>query len=127
MSTTSTVSMTTKQIASRLKELCSKGEYDQAQNELFNDNAVSIEQEASPMFDKETKGLKAMREKRNKFEGMVEKIHSNNISDPLIAGNSIVFSSLMDVTMKGRPRETISELWVYKVKDGKIVSEQFFM
>jgi hypothetical protein len=32
----------------------------------------------------------------------------------------------MDVTMKGRPRETMSELWVYKVKDGKIVSEQFF-
>lgn len=127
MSTTSTTSMTTKQIAGRLKELCTKGEYDQAQSELFTDNAVSIEQEASPMFDKETTGLKAMREKRNKFEAMVEKVHSNNISDPLIASNSIAFLSIMDVTMKGRPRETMSELWVYKVKDGKIISEQFFM
>jgi hypothetical protein len=29
--------------------------------------------------------------------------------------------------MKGRERESMSELCVYTVKDGKIVSEQFFM
>lgn len=127
MTTTATASMTTKQIGSRLKQLCSKGEYEQAQTELFADNAVSIEQEASPMFDKETKGLKAIIEKGHKFESMVEKVHLNTISDPLIAGNCIAFLSIMDATMKGRPRETMSELCVYKVKDGKIVSEQFFM
>jgi len=29
--------------------------------------------------------------------------------------------------MKGRPRANFEELCVYQVKDGKIVSEQFFM
>lgn len=33
----------------------------------------------------------------------------------------------MDCTMKGHPRVTVPELCVYKVKDGKIVSEEFFM
>jgi len=33
---------------------------------------------------------------------------------------------LMDVTMKGMGRLNMDELIVYHVKDGKIVSEQYF-
>jgi hypothetical protein len=33
----------------------------------------------------------------------------------------------MDVTMKGQERSKIAEICVYEVKDGKIISEQFFM
>jgi hypothetical protein len=33
----------------------------------------------------------------------------------------------MDVTMKGRGRVKLEEICAYEVKDGKIVSEQFFM
>jgi hypothetical protein len=29
--------------------------------------------------------------------------------------------------MKGQQRSTMSEICVYKVKEGKIISEQFFM
>jgi hypothetical protein len=32
----------------------------------------------------------------------------------------------MDVTMKGQGRMQMTELCVYVVKDGKIVSEQFY-
>jgi hypothetical protein len=32
----------------------------------------------------------------------------------------------MDAKMKGAERSTMSEICVYKVKDGKIISEQFF-
>lgn len=127
MTTTTLARMTTKQVANRLKLLCSKGKFEQAQRELFADDAVSIEQEASPMFDKETHGLEAIVEKGHKFEDMVEKMHSNEVSEPLIAGNSIALAATMDVTMKGRPRETMSELCVYKVKDEKVISEEFFM
>ena len=127
MTTTATARMTTKQVANRLKLLCSKGKFEQAQRELYADDAVSIEQEASPMFEKETHGLEAIVEKGRKFEEMVEKIHANDVSEPLIAGNSIAMASSMDITMKGRPRETMSEICVYTVKDGKVVSEEFFM
>ena len=54
-------------------------------------------------------------------------MHSTKVSEPLVAGNSIALTLTMDVTMKGRPRETISELCVYEVKNGKIIKEQFFM
>lgn len=32
----------------------------------------------------------------------------------------------MDVTMKGQGREVMSELCVYEVKNGKVISEQFY-
>jgi hypothetical protein len=119
--------MTTQEIADRLVEYCRKGAWETAQKELFGENAVSIEPQASPAFDKETKGLQAIIEKGHKFESMVEQTHSISVSEPLIAGNAIAFILTMDVTMKGRPRETWNELCVYQVKDGKIISEQFSM
>ena len=119
--------MTTQQIAKRLVELCKQGQYEAAQKELYADNAISIEPENSPGFDKETKGIKAILEKGQKFASMVEEMHGGSLSDPIVAGNSIAFTLTMDVTMKGRPRQKMTELCVYDVKDGKIVSEQFHM
>jgi hypothetical protein len=119
--------MNTKEIANRLVQLCRKGEFEKAQKELFADNAVSIEPMATPAFEKETKGLKALFEKNKKFESMVQDYHSIDISEPLVAGNSIAFTLNMDITMKGRQRETMSELCRYEVKDGKIVAEEFYM
>jgi hypothetical protein len=119
--------MTTQQIADRLFELCNRGEYETAQKELYADNAISIEPQASPGFEKETKGLKAIIEKGHKFTEMVGEMHGGSVSKPLVAGNSIAFTLNMDVTMKGGKREKMTELCVYNVKDGKIVSEQFHM
>lgn len=119
--------MSTQQIANHIAELCNKGDFNQAQKELFADNAVSIEPEASGGFEKETKGLKAILEKGKKFASMVEETHSCRVSDPLVAGNVIALALYMDVTMKGQKRYPMDELIVYKVKDGKIISEQFFM
>ncbi|HEY5463601.1 MAG TPA: nuclear transport factor 2 family protein [Hanamia sp.] len=119
--------MTVPQIAHRLAELCNQGNFEQAQKELFAEDAVSIEPEAFAGFEKETKGLEAILKKGKKFESMVEASHGCNVSDPLVAGNMIALSLNMDVTMKGKERSTTSEICVYKVKDGKIISEQFFM
>jgi hypothetical protein len=119
--------MTTQEIASRLVELCRQGQYETAQKELYADDAVSIEEVASPAFEKETKGLKAIIEKGHKFSAMVEEIHGGSISDPMVAGNSIAFELKMDATMKGMGRTEMSEICLYKVKDGKIVSEHFVM
>jgi predicted ester cyclase len=86
---------------------------------------VSIEPYATPAFEKETKGLSAILEKGNKFEAMVEQMHSVTVSDPLVATNSFACTMQMDVTMKGEGRMNMTELCVYEVKDGKIISEQF--
>jgi hypothetical protein len=120
-------SMSTNEIASKLIELCRQGKWEEAQKELFADDAVSIEPHATPIFDKETKGLSAIIEKGQKFESMIEEMHRINVSAPIITNNSVAFKLTMEVTMKGRPRETWDEICVYNVKDGKIVSEQFFL
>jgi len=119
--------MTTEQIARRLVELCRASEFKTAVKELYSDDVVSIEPRATPEFEKETSGRKALEEKDRKFTAMVQEWHGVEISDPLIAGNVIAFTMTMDITMKGKDRMKMAELCVYQVKDGKIVQEQFFM
>lgn len=119
--------MNTQEIAHRLVALCRQAKWEDAQKELFADDAVSIEQEASPAFSKETKGLASIIEKGRKFDAMIETLHSLTVSEPLVAGNAITCTMGMDVTMKGQPRMQMSEVCVYRVKDGKVISEQFYM
>ncbi len=117
--------MNTQEIAKKLVEHCRHARWEAAQTELYGDNAVSIEPEASPAFDKETKGKAAIIEKGHKFDAMVEKMHSLTVSEPLVAKESFACTMTMDISMKGQGRMQMSELCVYEVKDGKIVSEQF--
>ena len=119
--------MSTKEIAKRLADLCRKGDFTAAQKELFSENALSIEPEATPAFQKETKGLNAIIEKGKKWSSMVEKTNKMEVSEPLVGNNSFALTIHMDVVMKERGPMDISELCVYQVKDGKIISEQFFM
>ena len=119
--------MTTQQVATRLVELCRKGEFETAQTELFAKDAISIEAYATPEFEKETKGLSAIKKKGDKFQSMVEQMHGLTVSDPIVASNSFACTMRMDITMKGKERMDMTELCVYQLKDGKIVSEEFFM
>jgi hypothetical protein len=119
--------MTTQEIANQLVELCRRGEFEKALDDLFSDDAVSIEPYSTPDFEKETKGMKAIKEKGAKWNSMVQEVHGITISDPLVATNSFACTMRMNVTMKERGHMDMTELCVYHVKDEKIVSEQFFM
>ncbi len=119
--------MTTNQIAERLVELCRQGQFETVQKELFANDALSIEPYATPDFEKETKGLDAILEKGEKWNSILEEMHSLTVSDPLIASNSFACTMRMDVTMKESGRMDMTELCVYTVKDDKIISEEFFM
>ena len=118
--------MTTQQVANRLVELCRMAKIEDAQKELFADDAISIEPyEMAPGSGKEVKGLQAIINKGHQFMSMVEAFHGSVISDPIIAGNHFAIAWDFDITMKGQPRTTLKEICVYRVKDGKIISEQF--
>jgi len=127
MSTTATAKMTTKEIAKKLKKLCDKGDFEGAHRELYAKDAVSIEPEASQGFEKETHGLDAIIEKGKKWNNMVSEVHGIEVSEPMVAGNTFAVTMRMDTTMKDKKRMDMTELCVYHVKDGKIISEQFFM
>lgn len=117
--------MTTKEVADRLVEICRNGKTEDAQNELFAQDAVSIEP-TDAMGPRETKGIDAIKKKGEMFNSMLEEFHGATISDPVIAGNYFSIAWNMDAKMKGQERMMMSEICLYKVKDGKIVSEEFF-
>ena len=116
--------MTTQQVADRLVELCRQGQIFPAQEELYADDAVSIEPDIAPV--KEVRGKKAIYDKGQLFQSMIVEFHGAQISDPLVAGRYFTIKWLMDVTMKDRGRSTMEEICLYEVKEGKIISEQFF-
>ena len=117
--------MSTEQIAKRLVELCRKGEYEQAQKELYAEDAVSIEMEGSQGLGN-AKGLTAIFEKGRQFQGMLEAVHGGSVSEPVIAGDWFSVAATLDATMKGRGRVNMQEICVYGVREGKIFREQFF-
>jgi len=119
--------MTTQEVADRLVALCRKGEFETALMELYHDDAESIEPYATPDFEKVTKGKSSLVAKGEKFQGMTEQIHSIQMSDPLVAGNAFACRMWMDISIKGKGRMEMDELCVYQVRDGKVISEQFFV
>ena len=117
--------ITTKEVAEILVKMCREGKVEEAKQELFTEDTVSIEP-AEGFLPKETKGLKAIQQKAELFISMVEQFYGSTITDPIVAGDYFTIGWETDIQMKGQKRKTDCEICLYKVKDGKIVSEQFF-
>ena len=118
--------MTTQEIATRLVELCRAGQYETAQKELYADNATSTEFSPKTQSLETAEGLEAIVEKGKHFMGMIEEVHGNSVSQAVVSGNYFSVAATFDATLKGMGRQVMDEICVYKVQDGKIVSEQFF-
>lgn len=117
--------MTTQEVANRYNELAQTGQWDKIQDELFAANALSIEPHDSPGL-RSVEGMPAIKQKGKQFGEMVEEMHGGYTTAPVVGGNFFSVGMGMDCTMKGMGRQKMDEIAVYKVKDGKIVSEQFF-
>lgn len=118
--------MTTQEVANKLVEFCKTGRWDLALEQLYSENAVSIEMEGAQGFPARVEGMAAIKAKGEQWQGMVEEFHGVEIEGPIVAGDHFTCSMKMDITMKGRGRSKDEEIALYKVKDGKIISEQFF-
>jgi len=116
--------MTTHEVANRLVELCRQGKILEAQEELYADDIVCNEPPHSPT--PVTRGKTAVLEKGRRFAGMMEERHGGFFGDPIVNGRHFAVPTMIEATMKERGRMKIEEISVYEVKDGKIVSEQFF-
>lgn len=119
--------MTTQEVANRFNELGQAGQWDKVVEELYADNAVSIEPpHAAAMGMQNAEGLDAIKKKGEAFNSMIEEMHGGYCSPPVVGGNHFSVAMGLDVTMKGMGRSKMDEIAVYEVKDGKIVKEQFF-
>lgn len=116
--------MTTQEVANRFYELMELGQFEIIYSELYASHAKSIEPTNSGFISVE--GLEAILEKGKQFHEKIEEMHGGYTNSPIVAGNYFACAMGMDVTMKGQPRLQLDEIAVYEVKDGKIVSEQFF-
>jgi len=116
--------MTTQEVANRLVELCSQGNWQQAHDELYSQDATSIEPDGTPWGN--VKGMEAIAQKGKEWSKSIEEFHGLEISDPLVAENFFTVRMETDSTMKGMGRMKFEELALYEVQDGKIVKEQFF-
>ena len=117
--------MTTQEVANRYHELSQTGQWDKVQDELFADNAVSIEPPGSPGLPS-VEGMAAIKEKGKRFNEMVEEMHGGYATAPVVGGKFFSVGMGVDCTMKGMGRQKMDEIALYEVKDGKIVREQFF-
>lgn len=117
--------MTTKEIAETLVAMCRAGKVEEAKEALFAESIISIEPYEG-LLPKKVEGMNAIRKKAETFIAAVENFYGDKISEPLVAGDYFSLTWESDLQMKGEPRKTNVELCVYKTKDGKIISEQFF-
>lgn len=118
--------MNTKEVANKWAQYCQTGQWNKAQEELYANECVSIEMPGAQGFPPRVEGLEAIKQKGSAWNDMVQEFHGMEIEGPIVAGDHFTATMKMDITMKGQPRRVDEEVAVFKVVDGKIVSEQFF-
>jgi ketosteroid isomerase-like protein len=113
--------MSTQEVADKLVAYCREGKNVDAIAELYGDDVVSKEGNFPTVTGKE--GVIA---KNQQWYASVDEVHSVKISDPVVTGNFFSVAMEMDVTYKKSGRLSMNEIAVYRVKDGKIISDEFF-
>jgi len=117
--------MTNQEIANRLIELCRAGDYATCYKELYAPNAVSIEPKGKALVEIAT-GMEEFAAKGKKWNESIEHFYGSTISEPVVGDDYFSLAMSVDLKMKGMERSNDTEICVYKVESGKIVSEQFF-
>lgn len=116
--------MTTQEVANRFYELDKVHDFQTIYNELYSPDAKSIEPTHSNWGT--VQGMEAIHEKGKKFMDSIEEMHGGYTNEPIVAGNFFACVMGFDATFKDSGRKQVDEIAVYEVKDGKIISEQFF-
>lgn len=109
-------------IAQRLVELVNQQQFVEAYQELYSDDAWSID----PMYPELSpiKGLATLIDREKAFLQNV-KLNAVQASSPICTDNYFSITLSMDF-IAGDNHRQVTELCVYGVKDGKILSQQFF-
>ena len=117
--------LTTGDVAARFNELAQQEKWFEIQDELFADNVQSMDPPESPYLGY-AEGKAAVRNKGEEFVKKVKDFHGASTTQPVIGGNHFAVGRELDITVQGFGRIQISQVMLYEVKDGQIVSEQFF-
>ena len=122
---TTTETLTTQEVAARFNELAQQEKWFEIQDELFAENVRSIDPPNSPYF-KNAEGKANVRKKGEAFVSRIEAAHKRYTTAPIVSGDHFAVGREVDITVNGFGRIQINEIMLYEVKDGQIISEQFF-
>lgn len=117
--------MTTNEVAARFNELAKAEKWFEIQDELFADNVKSIDPPKSPYFGY-AEGKANVRKKGETFVQKITDFHGAHTTEPVIGGNYFAVGREVDITLQEHGRIQMKEIMLYEVKDGQIISEQFF-
>ena len=117
--------MTIQEVASRFNELAQQEKWFKIQDEFFADNVRSVEPPNS-RYLKYAEGKSPVRKKGEDWGKQVQAVHRLFTTEPVIGGNYFAVGKEVDITVQAFGRIQINEVMLYEVKDGEIVSEQFF-
>jgi len=123
--TTMIKTMTTQEVAARFNELAQQEKWFEIQEELFSDDVKSIDPPGSPYFGY-AEGKTSVRKKGEDWVKRIRAAHDRQTTEPVVAGNHFAVGRCVDITVEGFGRIEIDEIMLYEVRDGEIVSEQFF-
>jgi limonene-1,2-epoxide hydrolase len=119
---------TTQDVANRYYELAKQNKRREIVDELYADDIINREPEHAIAMGIPTitKGLNSVKAKTKARDELIETVHSETCSAPVIGGKFFSVALGRDITLKGRPRMNLQEIGVYEVNNGRIVSEQYF-
>ncbi len=118
--------MTTQTVAKRLVQLCNSGHSEQAVDELYAKDVVSIEGSGTPQMPARMHGIDAVR-KKGEWWYANNVVHGMTAAGPFIGDKADQFAVMFDIDMtpKGGPRTRMTEMGLYTVRGDKIVEEAF--
>lgn len=118
--------MSINEIANRYVALCKEGRFHACLDELFAEDAVSVEALSPPGVDPVATGLAAIRGKGEWWAANHE-VHNGEVFGPYPNGNRFAVRFLFDITHKPTgKRVNMDEVGLFTVENGKIVREEFF-
>ncbi len=123
--TTNKTTMTTQEVAARFNELAQQEKWFEIQDEFFADNVKSIEPSGSPYFGY-AEGKSSVRKKAEEFVKKIQDFHGAYTTQPVTGGNHFSVGRGIEITVEGFGRIKIDQIMLYEVKNGQIISEQFF-
>jgi predicted ester cyclase len=118
--------MTTQTVAKRLVQLCNSAQSEQAVDELYASDIVTIEASGTPEMPARMHGIEAVR-KKGEWWNANHEVHSMTAAGPFIGNRADQFAVSFDIdlTPKGGQRTRMSEIALYTVRGDKIVEEAF--
>lgn len=123
--------MSTQEVANRFHELVSTGQFREAMDELYADNARHVEVMEMPdmPYPRILEGKDKLQE-MSEYWDRTNKVHDSSCGKPLVNGDQFICEMMIDTTSSEGPmagqRMKMSEQCLYTVENGKITEAKFF-